>query len=215
MILYSGPLSMFGAQAQIAVLEKGLEADVEMVPFSLRDFYSPKHPEVVRINPKQQVPVLKDSGLELFDSTLIFEYLDDAYPDTPLWPACVADRARARQLELKSDEVFFGDVQKLMPAQRAAADAEPVGDVVVRLEAFCEEMNQLLSTRDYLAGEFSYADIAFFPAQFFAGFLGAQIPDRCAHLLDWRTRMTARESVQSVMGAIAGYLTEQGLPTSL
>jgi len=30
--LYSGPLSMFGAKAQIAALEKGLDVELTMVP---------------------------------------------------------------------------------------------------------------------------------------------------------------------------------------
>src|SRR4051812_4874626 len=42
--LFSGPLSMFGAKAQIAVLEKGVEVDLVMVPFSMERLYEPKHP---------------------------------------------------------------------------------------------------------------------------------------------------------------------------
>ena len=66
--LFSGPLSMFGAKAQIAVLEKGLDFELVMVPFEAA--YEPKHPEVLRINPKRQVPVLIHGDLEIFDSTL-------------------------------------------------------------------------------------------------------------------------------------------------
>jgi hypothetical protein len=57
MRLYSGPLSMFGAKAYIAMLEKRLDFDLVMVPFNSDDRYLPKHPEVARINPKQQVPL--------------------------------------------------------------------------------------------------------------------------------------------------------------
>jgi glutathione S-transferase len=53
MRLFSGPLSMFGAKAQIAALEKGLDFELIMVPFDMRRLYEPKHPEVVRINPKR------------------------------------------------------------------------------------------------------------------------------------------------------------------
>ena len=74
--LYSGPLSMFGMKAEIALKEKGIAADVVMVPFAMRTLYQPKHPEVLRINPKAQVPVLLHDGLEIFDSTQIFEYLE-------------------------------------------------------------------------------------------------------------------------------------------
>ena len=74
-ILYSGPLSMFGAKVQIAALEKGLDFELVMVPFEMKRLYQPRHPEVARINPKQQVPVLVHGELEIFDSTQIFEYL--------------------------------------------------------------------------------------------------------------------------------------------
>src|SRR4029079_1437345 len=75
--LYTGPLSMFGAKAQIAALEKGLDFELVMVPFDFDALYTPKHPEVLRINPKRQVPVLVHGDLEIFDSTQIFEYLED------------------------------------------------------------------------------------------------------------------------------------------
>ena len=54
--------------------------------------YEPKHPAVERINPKRQVPVLIDGSTEIFDSTQIFEYLEDAAPTPPLWPTSVVDR---------------------------------------------------------------------------------------------------------------------------
>ena len=72
MILYSGPLSMFGAKAQIAALEKGIDCELVMVPFTRDHRYEPKHPQVLRVNPKAQVPVLIDGAVEIFDSTQIF-----------------------------------------------------------------------------------------------------------------------------------------------
>ena len=56
MKLYSGPLSMFGAKAEIAAREKRLDFELVMVPFEMATLYQPKHPEVARINPKRQVP---------------------------------------------------------------------------------------------------------------------------------------------------------------
>jgi glutathione S-transferase len=93
--LYSGPLSMFGAKVQIAALEKGLDFDVIMVAYDSHLGYSPKHPEVLRVNPKGQVPVLVHGNLEIFDSTQIFEYLEDLQPAPALWPRDIVDRARA------------------------------------------------------------------------------------------------------------------------
>src|ERR671918_1880570 len=129
MRLLSGPLGMFGAKAEISALEKGLDFELVMVPFEEK--YEPKHPEVLRINPKQQVPVLIHADLEIFDSTQIFEYFEDLQPQPPLWPREPVVRARARLLELKSDEVYFPHVIRLMglqstrddPAAIAARDA--------------------------------------------------------------------------------------------
>ena len=94
MRLYTGPLSMFGAKAWIAALEKGIECEIVMVQFNERTGYEPKHPDVLRMNPKAQVPVLIHGDLVLFDSTQIFEYFEDLRPRPPLWP--VDGRAKAR-----------------------------------------------------------------------------------------------------------------------
>ena len=83
---YSGPLSLFSHKVEIAMREKRLAFDRVMVPFSQGDGYHPKHPDVLKANPKGQVPVLVENGLTLFDSTLILEYLEDAHPDPALYP---------------------------------------------------------------------------------------------------------------------------------
>ena len=58
MKLFTGPLSMFGAKAQIAALEKGIAIEAVMVPFDRDDNYEPKHPGVLRIHPKRAEPGL-------------------------------------------------------------------------------------------------------------------------------------------------------------
>jgi glutathione S-transferase len=209
--LYSGPVSMFGAKAEIAVLEKGYDCRREHVPFSLATLYDPKHPDVARINPKAQVPVLIDGDLELYDSTQIFEYLEDTKPEPPLWPRDVRQRARARLLELESDEVLFPNVVTLMPRQRAAAGEEGVSAALAALASFYEVTNTRLQGRDYLAESFSYADIAFFMAQFFATFLGAPPAESHTNIAAWRGRIASRDSVKKVAGNMAQYLRDQGL----
>src|SRR3954447_23730737 len=115
--LYSGPLSMFGAKVQIALGEKALPFDIVMVPFDRDHRYEPKHPDVLRVNPKRQVPILIHGAVEIFDSTQIFEYLEDLAPKPALWPEVRDDRARARLLELQSDEVYFPHIIRLMSLQ--------------------------------------------------------------------------------------------------
>src|SRR5712672_2504115 len=148
MKLYSGPLSMFGAKAEIAALEKELDFELIMVPFEMKTLYQPKHPEVLRINPKRQVPVLIDGDLELFDSTQIFEYFESVKPEPALWPAEPKARARARLLEHKSDEVYFPPIVRLMGLQQTPGDPAAVAAREAAI-GFYGEMEQVLGKGEY------------------------------------------------------------------
>src|SRR5882672_10193209 len=159
--IYSGPLSMFGAKVQIAALEKGLDFELVMVPYDSARGYEPKHPEVLRINPKRQVPVLVHGDLEIFDSTQIFEYLEDLDPDPPLWPTEPKARARARNLEHQSDEVYFPHIIRLMGLQQELK-GEAALTAIDAANRFYAEMERRLEKSEWLAGSYSFADIAFY-----------------------------------------------------
>ncbi len=207
MRIYSGPLSMFGAKAEIAAREKGLNFELIMVPFV--SAYEPKHPEVVRVNPKQQVPVLVHGDLEIFDSTQIFEYLEDLRPIPALWPSDPAARARARLLELKSDEVFFPHIIRLMGLSKS-----PDVAAAARQSAFAyyRETDAILSDRQFLAGSFSYADIAFYMAQLFAERMGVPLDVTTPALFRWRETMSARPAVRTVVRPMVKFLHSSGRP---
>lgn len=223
--LYSGPLSMFGAKVEIAAREKGVPFDLVMVPFTTDDAYEPKHPEVLRVNPvKQQVPVWVDTiggdqgdhggpdEVALFDSTQILEYLEDRYPrpaHLALWPRGIAERARARQLEQKSDEVFFPHVIKLFGLQHDMKSAAAVA-ACAGCARFYDEMEGLLATREHLAGPYSFADIAFYMACVFADRKGAGMTDATPRLLAWRTRVGERPAVRAVVDPMMRFLASQG-----
>jgi glutathione S-transferase len=209
--LYSGPLSMFGAKAEIAAREKGIDIELVMVPFDMERLYEPKHPEVVRINPKRQVPVLVHGELEIFDSTQIFEYLEDLKPEPALWPREPVARARARLLELMSDEVFFPHVIRLMGLQAAPEDPAAVAERESGW-SYHQRMELALAGGEYLAGTCSFADIAFYMAALFGERMGVTVTAQTPRLIAWRARMTARPAVRAVAGAMVRYLLALGRP---
>lgn len=209
MRLITGPLSMFGRKVEIALAEKRLDHDLGTVPFSLETFYAPTHPDVARINPKRQVPVLQDGDLEIFDSTLIFDYLDVAYPEFQLWPEAPRDRARAKLTELKADEVFFPAVQMFMPHKASGFDdtARTKSARIIQTQ-YAEWDAQLRASNAYLHDSFGYADIAVFVAQHFATFLGHGPNDELSDFLSWKTRMLTRTSVARVVDEIGMFLAQ-------
>jgi glutathione S-transferase len=209
--LYSARLSMFGAKVQIAAFEKGIPLDIVMVPFTQAEGYTPKHPEVVRINPKKQVPVLVNGDLELFDSTQILEYLEDLQPTPALWPAGIEARARARQMEHMSDEVYFPHIIKLMGLQQNLGDPQ-AATAIEGARDFYARLEKLLPGREFIMGSFSFADIALYMAMLFGERQGAPLTTATPLLLAWRDRMSARPSVRSAVIPMAQYLLSIGWP---
>jgi glutathione S-transferase len=211
MKLYSGPLSLLTGKVRIALAEKGLPYELESVPFS-RAGYQPKHPVVLAVNPKAQVPVLEDGALTLFDSTIILEYLEDRYPKPPLYPADPVARARCRQLEAAADEILFPNVFELITEvfyqpDAARRDAARVGRATGAIAAHYDGLEARLAERDWLCDAFSVADIGYFLTITFASSLGAPLGEQHARLRAWYDRALARPTFTA---EVTGLTTAMG-----
>jgi glutathione S-transferase len=209
MKLYSGPLSLFTAKVRIALAEKRIPYERIEVPFSRAQGYSPKLPEMLALNPKGQVPVLVDGSLAIYDSTIIFEYLEETHPLPPLYPKDPADRARCRQAEAAADEIYFPHVWTLIretfyqpePAKRDTAAIEAARAAIA---ATHRDMDAKLAGREWLCGDFSVADIAYFMVTLFAANLGSAPDPALANVHAWLGRVTARPAVRDeVAGLLA------------
>jgi glutathione S-transferase len=212
MKLYSAPLSLFARKVEIALAEKGLPFERVMAPFTQTEGYRPKLPEVLAANPKGQVPVLEDDGLLLFDSTLIFEYLEDAYPTPPLYPAAARDKALCRLTELYADEIMLVPLRALMyrsgprstdPARRTR-DREEAQKAEIVITDHYGEIERRLGEQDFLCGAaFTVADIAVFMMVLYSLRLAG--PPIAGHprLSAWYRRVAARPSVAPVVEEIA------------
>ncbi|NOZ31628.1 MAG: glutathione S-transferase family protein [Alphaproteobacteria bacterium] len=61
-----------------------------------------------KISPTGAVPVLVDGDLVIAESLAIIEYMADRHPEKAIWPADMADRARARFMACEMHGGFFG-----------------------------------------------------------------------------------------------------------
>lgn len=211
MKLYSGPLSLFARKVEFALYEKGLRFERVMVPFTQATGYAPKHPAVLAANPKGQVPVLEVGDLTLFDSTLILEYLEDAYPAPPLYPSGAKDRAQCRLIELTADEIMLPPLRSLMtrnapsdpdPERQAAREAEAKRGEAAMLEHYAM-LERKLGAREYFCGAFSVADIAVFMMVLWTLRLHGPGIDGHKALAAWYKRVGARPGGQTVAAEIA------------
>lgn len=196
MILYSGPLSLFTGKIRIALDEKRLDYELVSVPFS-RAGYTPKHPKVLELNPKQQVPVLVDGAVAIYDSTIIFEYLEDRHPTPALYPSDPGRRAECRVLEAAADEIFFPLVWELIrevfyKPDGHGRDAAAVAAAQSAIAAHYDRLERRLGAQAYLCGEISVADIGYFMMITSATSLGQGLTDQHPGLQAWYGRVLAR-----------------------
>src|SRR5262245_20050002 len=211
MRLYSGPLSLFTAKVRIALAEKGLACERVEVGWSLARRYEPHHPDVLALNPKGQVPVLVDGGVVVYDSTLIFEYLEERHPEPRLYPTDLAERVRCRQLEAAADEILFPHVWALIdqgfyPAGAAGRDTALLGRAREGVVRYAAERDKELAGRAWLCGGFSVADIANFVMLHAAATLGAPVPEEQANLRAWQERALARPAIAREVAELAAFV---------
>ena len=86
------PISNYFNKVRIAMLEKGLDFELDPTcrPSQKEDFLAR--------TPLGKVPFLEVDGQHLVESQVICEYLEEAYPQKPLYPREPLARARVREL---------------------------------------------------------------------------------------------------------------------
>jgi glutathione S-transferase len=104
MLLFTGRNSICTQKVLITLFEKNLSWDTRRVDLFKNEQYDPDY---LKYNPKGVVPTLVDQGRAIVESTLICEYLDEAFPDPPLVPSSPYDRAQMRLWSKHIDEGIF------------------------------------------------------------------------------------------------------------
>ena len=178
--LYDADRCPYCARVRIAVAEKGIEYETVEVDLDDRPAW------IYQKNPLGRVPVLEEDTFVLAESAVIDEYLDDRYPEPPLWPADPAERALGRMLVFRFDELSR-PYYALRRGEDGAAD---------RLDVALGELDALLEGRPFLSGrEFGLADIAYVPWILRARDRLDVDLSRFSALADWLARLQVRPSI--------------------
>jgi glutathione S-transferase len=196
--LYDYPDCPFSQKVRVVLAEKDLE--YERVHVDLRKGEQ-RAPEFLKLNPYGKVPVLIDEDVVVYDSTIINEYLDEEYPNPLLMPEDSAGRARVRQLEDFCDNSFTppaGIVLAEIHKVEAERDAEKVRKYQGELTRVLSRLESSLESKQYLAGEFSLADVAFVPRVMILPQLGVEVDGRLPNVAAWIGRLRDRPSVRSL-----------------
>lgn len=99
--LYHNDMSVCAQKVRFALAEKKLSWGSHHLNLRTGD---QQKPDYLKLNPNALVPTLVDNGAVIIESTVICEYLDDAYPEPALKPKDASARARMRLWTKQLDE---------------------------------------------------------------------------------------------------------------
>lgn len=161
--LYYGSGSAYAWRVWLALEHKGVQYDWKLLSFSEGGH---KTPDYTKLNPRQRVPTLVDGDFVLRESAAILEYVDERWPEKPLFAKDIKTRAEQRRLIREADnyagakvehlfQAVFAPPEKADPAKLAHA-VQDVQDELLRWEPEFKS--------DFLTGDsMSAADVTLYP----------------------------------------------------
>ncbi|WP_248800401.1 glutathione transferase [Pseudomonas sp. MWU13-2105] len=142
----------------VVLREKGIDFDI--IPLDL-DALENQAADYASLSLTQRVPTLVHGNFALSESSAIAEYLEETFPQVPVYPQDRQQRAQARQIQawLRSDlmpirqerstlVVFYG---------RKSGPLSPVAEAATR-KLFAAALELLADGRENLFGHWSIAD---------------------------------------------------------
>lgn len=196
MQLYDNILSPYAFKVRVALYEKGVTFEKhEIRTHAQRE-------ELLRLNPRGEVPTLRDGDTVVYDSAVILDYLDDRLPAPSTLPDDPAARARCRRIALAADTaldacVFVIALGKVFRPELAQSHPQALREAGALLERHHASLEEELGDGEYFVGRFSRADIAVVPHVAMAAFMGCGVDaEKHPRLAAWLARTTERPSVQ-------------------
>jgi glutathione S-transferase len=159
---YYGSGSPFAWKVWLALEHKAIPYDIKVLSF---DKGETRAPAFRAINPRGKVPTIVDGGYALWESTVILEYLDEAYPERPLLPKDHQGRATVRRIAAEAENYLGPLIADLFGAtlfRKGPEDAEVLADLHLRLDEELPRFEAMLAG-EVFGKELSLADFTVYP----------------------------------------------------
>ena len=204
--LYFHPLASFCHKVLIALYEKGLAFDGQIVDFGDADERA-KH---LAMWPVGKIPVLRDEARDrtVPETTIIIEYLDRHYPGAAqMFPSETEQLLDARLWDRFFDLYVSVPMQKIVGDRlRAQGELDPrgVADAYATLETAYDMLDRHFRDKTWTVGEtFGIAECSAAPALFYADTLRSV--ESHANLSAYFDRLMNRPSVRRTLAEARPY----------
>ncbi len=134
------------------------EKDVEFETYEVD--LANKSEEFLKASPTGKVPVVVVDGDSIYESNVVNQYLDEVTDGPRLMPEDPKRRAYARIWMAFADTNFFPALFVASMGRERGFSEERISEAFEKLKAALQKLEERLKDRDYLADEYSLADIA-------------------------------------------------------
>ncbi len=93
LVVYHAAHSTCSQKVRMVLHEKGVKFDEVRIDLGKKEQLKPDY---LKLNPNGVVPTVVDDGVPIIESSVICEYLNEKYPQNPLLPADIVERAHTR-----------------------------------------------------------------------------------------------------------------------
>jgi glutathione S-transferase len=208
MKIYDWHIAPNPRRLHIFIAEKDLDiplVEVGTDTLTLSEEYRTKYPHAM-------VPMLElDDGTCIGEAMAIARYLEELYPDPPLFGATPLQRATIDMWEKRANEEGMLAASELIRNTAATfadrglpGSAQPIPQIPEltvrakeRMARFFKKFDGQLARNRYVAGDtYSVADITTLCAIDFGKWTELDIPPECTHLRRWYDDVSARPSAK-------------------
>ncbi len=204
--LYFAKASTFAQRTRVVLLEKG----IDFTPIEV-DFQN-KSPEFLQISRYGKVPAIKHGNVEIYESAIVNEYLEEVFPEPPLLPADPAGKAIARIWIDYANTRLVPAFNKFLRGQDGAEQEQGRREFLESLLYIEQEgLGKLSGDGPYWLGDkLSLVDISFYPwferLPVLEHFRKFTLPDETPRLQAWWERLRDRESIKAVANPTSFYI---------
>jgi glutathione S-transferase len=184
----------YAQRAHMALIEKG-------VPFRLTEIDTNDKPAWFKeVSPYGKVPALRHGDALVYESRIVTEYLDEAFPTPPLLPRTPAARAQARIWIDYCDSQLVPAMSAFFADRRDPEKQIKNREVLRQRFLFIEEegLRKLSGGPYWLGAEVSLVDLQFMPMferlPCYAEQWNAPTGSECTRLQTWIAKMRERPS---------------------
>lgn len=189
MIFYSDAKSHYNHRVRIVLAEKDVTVEIHNVDTNAMP------EDIATLNPYNELPVMVDRDLVLYEPNVMMEYLDERFPHPPLLPVYPVARAEMRLLIHRIERDWSVHVDKLLNEKSADSVKEKsrksLRDSLITIAPLFESMEYFMNE------EFTLVDCIVAPILWRLPQLGIELPvKQCKGMIKYMDRLFERPSFQ-------------------